>query len=84
MDFLKYQVSVGLAAAVAAALAVVLYFAVRWFTKEKSGFADLGAECNPQIENACGVAAKCHADETGEKGICFPTEEAASENVATN
>lgn len=83
MDFLKYQVSVGLALAVAAALAVALYFAVRWFTKEKSGFADLGEECNPQIENACGEAAKCHPDETGEKGICFPTEDTA-ENVSAN
>jgi hypothetical protein len=79
MDFLKYQVSIGV---VLAALALVLaaYFTFRWFTRETSGFADVGEECNPQIENPCGDKAKCHPDETGERGICFPKEE-ATENV---
>jgi hypothetical protein len=44
---------------------IALYF---MFTT--SSFADM--DCNPQIENACGEAAKCHPDETGVKGICFP------------
>jgi hypothetical protein len=42
----------------------------------------MGEPCDPQLENACGKDANCHADETGEKGICFPKEEEApSENV---
>lgn len=80
MEFLKYQVSVGVVLAALAALFLLGYFVFRWFTNTTSGFADVGEECNPQIENPCGDKAKCHADETGEKGICFPKEETA-ENV---
>jgi len=90
MDFLKpylqWKVALGLLLLVA-----VVYFIFRWFTGRKDGFLDLGEPCNPQIENACGENAKCQADETGEKGVCFPKEEdeetgeveAEAENVSS-
>jgi hypothetical protein len=40
-----------------------------------------GSDCNPQIEGACGEGAVCHPDESGKKGVCFPT--AAPEAMAT-
>ena len=60
-----------------ALLIVLSYFGYRWYTSagSKSPFSDMGQECNPQIENACGKDANCHPDETGEKGICFPKQE---------
>ena len=88
MEFLKtfaplwmnLNVFIGLGAIL---LVVALYFVYRWFSAgSKSPFSDMGNECDPQIENACGKDANCHPDETGEKGICFPKEEEApSENV---
>ena len=33
----------------------------------------LGEECDPQLENQCGEKANCQSDETGKKGICFPS-----------
>ena len=93
MDFLKnfapswmnLNVFAGLGAVL---LVVALYFAYRWYTGRKSPFSDMGEPCDPQLENACGKDANCHADETGEKGICFPKEEegpeeAPSENVTS-
>ena len=80
MEFLKpyltWQVGLGLGVL----LSVLAYFLYPWVMSLTSGFLDLGQECDPQIENACGENAKCQADETGEKGICFPIEEEA-ENV---
>jgi hypothetical protein len=88
MEFLKsfapswmnLNVFVGIGAVL---LAVTLYYVYRWFmTGSSSPFSDMGNECDPQIENACGKDANCHPDETGEKGICFPKEEEGpSENV---
>jgi hypothetical protein len=82
MEFLKtalpswmnLYVLIGLGVAL---LLVLSYFGYRWYTNtgSKSGFSDMGEECNPQIENACGKDANCHPDETGEKGICFPKQE---------
>ena len=81
MDFLKsfstWQLGVG-----ALLFAIGAYLVFWWLTKETSGFLDLGEACNPQIENTCGENAHCQADETGEKGICFPKEE-ETENVST-
>ena len=63
-------------------LVVALYFVYRWFSAgSKSPFSDMGNECDPQIENACGKDANCHPDETGEKGICFPKEEESPEET---
>lgn len=61
--------------------AIVGYLLYRRFWKGTvSGFANLGEECNPQIENSCGKGAVCQSDESGVKGVCFPLpeEEAAS------
>lgn len=73
---MNVNVSMGLGAVL---LAAVLYFVYRWFTGSKSPFSDMGEGCDPQIENACGKDANCHADETGQKGICFPKEEEGPE-----
>jgi hypothetical protein len=54
---------------------VLIYFGYQWLNKEMSGFLNLGDPCDPQLENACGDNAKCQANESGEKGICFPKEE---------
>lgn len=91
MEFLKsfaplwmnLNVFIGLGAVL---LVVALYFAYRWFmTGSKSPFSDMGNECDPQIENACGKDANCHPDETGEKGICFPKgEEGPTEGLSEN
>lgn len=82
MEFLKtalpswmnLYVLIGLGVAL---LLVLSYFGYRWYTNtgSKSPFSDMGQECNPQIENACGKDANCHPDESGEKGICFPKQE---------
>jgi membrane protein implicated in regulation of membrane protease activity len=61
---------------------VVLYFGVQWINKQSSDFLDLGDPCDPQLENACGDTAKCQADESGKKGVCFPKEE-DTENVTS-
>jgi hypothetical protein len=85
MDFLKpylnWQVAVGLLF-----FGLAAYFIYRWYMSEKSGFLDLGEACNPELENACGKNAKCQADESGKKGVCFPKEEEheeGAENVAS-
>lgn len=87
MEFLKtfaplwmnLNVFIGLGAIL---LVVALYFVYRWFSAgSKSPFSDMGNECDPQIENACGKDANCHPDETGEKGICFPKEEESPEET---
>jgi hypothetical protein len=54
-------------------IGVALLVIALYFTFTTSSFADM--DCNPQIENACGETAKCHPDETGVKGICFPKAE---------
>uniref|UniRef100_A0A6C0BJJ9 Uncharacterized protein n=1 Tax=viral metagenome TaxID=1070528 RepID=A0A6C0BJJ9_9ZZZZ len=38
-----------------------------------SDLSKLGEECDPQLENQCGEKANCQSDESGKKGICFPS-----------
>ena len=38
-----------------------------------SEISKLGEECDPQLENQCGEKANCQSDESGKKGICFPS-----------
>lgn len=64
-------ISVGVLVVVAA----LSFFVYRKYFAKVSGFADLGAGCDPQIENACGENATCQPDETGTKGVCFPKPE---------
>lgn len=56
-------------------VAVVGFFVYKKYFAKVSGFADLGQECDPEIENACGENATCQVDETGTKGVCFPKPE---------
>ncbi len=61
---------------------ILAFFAYRKFWKSSStqGFATMGAECDPQIENSCGKGAICQSDDSGVKGVCFPLpEEEAAE-----
>ncbi len=64
-------VSVGVLVVVAA----LSFFVYKKYFVEVSGFVDLGQDCDPQIENACGKNATCQADETGTRGVCFPKPE---------
>ena len=81
MDYLKTYLNTQVLTGIVLTLVVFsMYFLYRWFHGETTGFLDLGAECDPQIENTCGQNARCQPDETGEKGVCFPNEE-DEENV---
>jgi hypothetical protein len=62
-------------AAATLVLGVIGYLVYRKFWANKQGFSNMGDECNPQIENACGKGAICQSDESGTKGVCFPLSE---------
>lgn len=56
-------------------VAAISFFVYKKYFVTVSGFSDLGQDCDPQIENACGENATCQADETGMRGVCFPKPE---------
>ena len=62
------------------ALVATVIFAVGVYRYFFLGKTVIGSDCNPQIEGACGEGAVCHPDESGKKGVCFPT--AAPEAMA--
>lgn len=55
------------------ALVATVIFAVGVYRYFFMGKKVIGSDCNPQIEGACGEGAVCHPDESGKKGVCFPT-----------
>ena len=63
------------------ALVATVIFAVGVYRYFFMGKTVIGSDCNPQIEGACGEGAVCHPDESGKKGVCFPT--ATPEAMAT-
>lgn len=70
-----------IAAVLIVAIVGVLVYRRFWVSGGVQGFANLGAECNPQIENSCGKGAICQSDETGMKGVCFPLPEEEAESA---